>query len=228
MSGAFLALCGVTGRFDAQYSYCDRTTTPCTQVSAPVWYGIRELDAHFTPGSGLSRTIASLLGMAFCGVSILVSASALDKEQVLFALELEAKALEAASSVLLKEEELEKVAIASEMRVKDFQRELTDGYAYLHLEKNPHLIDELTRQPEPKDDETDTPVSPPIPEPSASVPEPLEPKIPPGIHLMLDSDLREVIDAGILNLVGAQGSGKTSTSCMVLRYRIWKGVGNSF
>ena len=223
LSGGVLALCGVVGRFDAQYSYCDYSTNPCTQVTAPVWYGERNRDAHFTPGAGLTRTIMSILGSTFLAVSSLVSASALDEEEKVFAQSRSAKVLEAASSALLEKEELEKVAIASQMRVKDFERELTDGYAYLHLERNPHLVEELTFQPDPPvSPEAETSVESRPMQSDAEI-ETEEPKIPAGIQLMLDSDLSAIVDAGILSLVGSQGSGKTTSSCMMLRYRIWKG-----
>lgn len=227
MSGGVLALCGVVGRFDAQYSYCSSVTSPCTQVTAPVWFGSIPHDARLQSGSGFTRTITSLLGVGLSGVSILISAGELHKEELAFAQARNAKVLEAASSVLLNKEELEKVAIASQMRVKDFQRELTDGYAYLHLEKNPHLVEELTMQDESpvlsdeSSREFEAPVSLAL-TPESLTPEPEETKIPSAIQMMLDSDLREIVDAGILNLVGAQGSGKTSTSCMLLRYRVWR------
>jgi len=44
----------------------------------------------------------------------------------------------------LDEEEIQKTAIAADLRVKDFKRELYDGYNTLYLEKNPELLEALT------------------------------------------------------------------------------------
>ena len=60
------------------------------------------------------------------------------------------------------EEEIQKTAIAADLRVKDFKRELYDGYNTLYLEKNPELLEVLT---------TPTPQSLP-----ASFPAPMESK----------------------------------------------------
>ncbi|MEG4798363.1 hypothetical protein QUA69_25175 [Microcoleus sp. LAD1_D1] len=51
------------------------------------------------------------------------------------------KQLEATTSDILDEEEIQKTAIAADLRVKDFQRELYDGYNTLYLEKNPELLE---------------------------------------------------------------------------------------
>ncbi len=223
MASGVSVICGIAGRFDAYYSYCDIMTAPCTQVTAPVWYGEPQQDARFITGAGLTRTVASFLGVCASGISILVSSKALEKEVESWTEEQKVKAIAAAASTILEEEELQKVAIASDMRVKDFERELTDGYAYLHLEKNPHLVDALIKKPDPEPE--------PLPMLTVELPINLTEKpseessveqIPAGIQLMLASDLKEIVDAGILNLVGAQGSGKTSTSCMLLRYRVWR------
>jgi len=80
-----------------------------------------------------------------------------DEEAAIF--ESRQKQLEATTSNILDGEEIQKTAIAADLRVKDFQRELYDGYNRLYLEKNPELLEALT---------TATPTSLPAPMKSKS------------------------------------------------------------
>ncbi len=214
IGSAALAFTSIIGAFEPQYEYCTLATKPCTLITVPSWYANIPKNAKMIPGSGLTRTIASILGAGLCGCAVLVSGRGLKEIQV--------PQLEQARDKLAEEEELEKMAIASKMRVEDFRRELTDGYAYLHLERNPHLVDELTKVPELESalGQNDTKEELPVIE---AAPEPVETQIPQAIQMILDSDLKQIVDAGIISLVGSQGSGKTTTGCMMLRYRIYKG-----
>jgi hypothetical protein len=80
-----------------------------------------------------------------------------DQEAAIF--EARQKQLEATTSNILDEEEIQKTAIAADLRVKDFKREIYDGYNTLYLEKNPEQLEALT---------TATPVSLPAPMESKS------------------------------------------------------------
>ncbi|WP_208344088.1 hypothetical protein, partial [Aetokthonos hydrillicola] len=193
--------------------YCTLATKPCTLITVPSWYANIPKNAKMIPGSGLTRTIASILGASLCGCAALFSSRGLK--------ELEIPQLDQATNKLLEEEELEKVAIASKMRVEDFRRELNDGYAYLHLERNPHLVEELTKVPKPESALEHSRIDQESPVIEAALLT-VETKIPQAIQMILDSDLKQIVDAGIINLVGAQGSGKSTTSCMMLRYRVWR------
>jgi hypothetical protein len=64
--------------------------------------------------------------------------------------------LEAIQKQLLTDEEIQKLAIASNMRVQDFRRELLDGYAALLLEKHPELIERFAQSLAQTDSETET------------------------------------------------------------------------
>jgi hypothetical protein len=226
--GGLACIVSLVGYFDTRLEYCDTSTQPCTKVVAPVWWAKPTNDFKVLGGSGLIRTIAAIAGASACGVACLLSSRATEERLSLEQSEAKAKALDEARTQLIEEEELKKVAIASEMRVKEFKREVVDAHAQVLLENRPDLQQALLKQAEPE--------SEPIKEQEAEKTDPIAdapelqpttelevPKIPKGIDLMLDSDLREIADAGILNLVGGQGCGKTSTGCMLLRYRAWKG-----
>lgn len=227
VSSCIAAVVSIVGNFDTRYAYCDYTTKPCTQVVVPSWYVTNTPEnARVLGGSSLPRTIGSLLGLGTTVLAVITSANAVNKQRTAEEENFKTKILEEERQRILQVEELQKIEAASEMRVADFKRELQDGYAYLHLEENPHLVDKLTQKPmiegvreieEGKDLE-------PLSDKEERVREIEEsPVIPPVVDLILNSELAEIVDAGMLSLVGAQGSGKTSTSCMLLRYRVWKG-----
>ncbi|WP_293356146.1 MULTISPECIES: hypothetical protein [unclassified Microcoleus] len=137
------------GYFDAHASYCDGITNPCTPV---VVSGTRyPKTAKFVKehrGTGLVRVLAGAAAAASFGAGYFASSAGAQRsrkiDELAAAEEARQKQLEATTSDILDEEEIQKTAIASDLRVKDFKRELYDGYNTLYLEKNPELLEALT------------------------------------------------------------------------------------
>jgi hypothetical protein len=147
------------GFFDNQVRYCDPITNPCTQVVIPDWFGNPPTDAKFVQlksGNKVSRVfwgVVSPLSFGVCVVAALVAASnqrGIDEQKALKEL------LEAIQKQVLNDEEVQKLALASNMRVQDFQRELLDGYAALFFEKHPELLERFAPKPTQPDLETET------------------------------------------------------------------------
>jgi hypothetical protein len=149
------------GFFDNQIRYCDPITNPCTQVVIPDWFGDPPSDAKFVQlfsGNKISRVFFGIgcpTAFAVCVAAALVAAEnqrVIDEQKALEEL------LEAIQKQVLNDEEMTKLAIASDMRVQDFRRELIDGYAALLLEKHPELIERFAKstQPDPKTETVST------------------------------------------------------------------------
>ena len=149
------------GFFDNQIRYCDPITNPCTQVVIPDWFGDPPSDAKFVQlfsGNKISRVFFGIgcpTAFAVCVAAALVAAEnqrVIDEQKALEEL------LEAIQKQVLNDEEIQKLAIASDMRVQDFRRELIDGYAALLLEKHPELIERFAKstQPDPKTETVST------------------------------------------------------------------------
>ena len=137
------------GYFDKHVSYCNRVTNPCTPVVvAGSQYPKTALFVKLHPGWGLLRTASGAIGAVSFGAGYFTSGAASvkqrksDEEAALN--EARQKQLEATTSDILESEEIQKTAIAADLRVKDFKRELYDGYNTLYLEKNPELLEALT------------------------------------------------------------------------------------
>jgi hypothetical protein len=99
-------------------------------------------------GWGLLRTASGVIGAVSFGAGYFTSGAASVKQrkidESIAVEEARQKQLEATTSDILHGEEIQKTAIAADLRVKDFKRELYDGYNTLYLEKNPELLDALT------------------------------------------------------------------------------------
>ena len=138
-----------SGYFERHVSYCNPATNPCTPV---VISGLRyPNNAKFVSihqGWGLLRTTNGAIAAISLGVGYFASSAASVRQQKIdesIALdEARQKQLEATTSEIFDGEEIQKTAIASDLRVKDFKRELYDGYNTLYLEKNPELLEALT------------------------------------------------------------------------------------
>ena len=137
------------GYFDKHVSYCDRTTNPCTPVLVTgSQYPKNAKLVKLHQGWGLLRTTSGAVAAIGFGAGYFASGAAAvrqrktEEEAAIF--EERQKQLEATTSDILDEEEIQKTAIAADLRVKDFQRELYDGYNTLYLEKNPELLEVLT------------------------------------------------------------------------------------
>ncbi|MEG4207684.1 hypothetical protein QUA20_27645 [Microcoleus sp. Pol7_A1] len=137
------------GYFDKHVSYCNPATNPCTPVA--VMGSQHPKNAKFVKlhqGWGLLRTASGAVAAISFGAGYFASGSASVKqrknEEEAALNEARQKQLEATTSDILEEEEIQKTAIAADLRVKDFKRELYDGYNTLYLEKNPELLEALT------------------------------------------------------------------------------------
>ncbi|MEG3872380.1 hypothetical protein [Microcoleus sp. Z1_B5] len=137
------------GYFDKHVSYCDRTTNPCTPVVVTgSQYPKNAKFVKLHQGWGLLRTTSGVIAAISFGAGYFTSGAASVKqrknEEEAALNEARQKQLEATTSNILDEEEIQKTAIAADLRVKDFKRELYDGYNTLYLEKNPELLEALT------------------------------------------------------------------------------------
>ncbi len=137
------------GYFDKHVSYCNKVTDPCTPVVvAGSQYPKTAKFVSIHQGGGLLRTASGVISAVSFGAGYFTSGAASVKqrkrEEEAALNEARQKQLEATTSDILDEEEIQKTAIAADLRVKDFKRELYDGYNTLYLEKNPELLDALT------------------------------------------------------------------------------------
>jgi hypothetical protein len=137
------------GYLDKHVSYCNGATNPCTPVVVTgSQYPKNAKFVKLHQGWGLLRTTSGVIGAMSFGVGYFTSGAASvrqrksDEEAAIF--EARQKQVEATTSNILDEEEIQKTVIAADLRMKDFQRELYDGYNTLYLEKNPELLDALT------------------------------------------------------------------------------------
>ncbi|MEG4916316.1 hypothetical protein [Microcoleus sp. B7-D4] len=152
------------GYFDKHLSYCNGATNPCTPVVVTgSQYPKNAKFVKLHQGWGLLRTTSGVIAAISFGAAYFASSAASVKQrkidESIAVEEARQKQLEATTSDILDEEEIQKTAIAADLRVKDFKRELYDGYNTLYLEKNPELLDALT---------TPTPKSLPVPMESKS------------------------------------------------------------
>ena len=143
------------GYFDKHVSYCDPATNPSTPVVVTgSQYPKNAKFVKLHQGWGLLRTASGLIGATSFGAGYFTSGAASAKqrknEEEAALNEARQKQLEATTSNILDEEEIQKTAIAADLRVKDFKRELYDGYNTLYLEKNPELLEALTTTATPK------------------------------------------------------------------------------
>lgn len=137
------------GYFDKHVSYCNPATNPCTPVIVSgSKYPKNAKFVKLYQGWGLLRTASGAVAAISFGAAYFASSAASVKQRKIDesnALEeARLKQLEATTSDILDGEEIQKTAIAADLRVKDFKRELYDGYNTLYLEKNPELLDALT------------------------------------------------------------------------------------
>lgn len=230
IGGSIGGCIGLVGSYSPRAAYCDHRTKPCTHVEVNSFDDLpTNTRAEYLPGYGLQRTAASVLAVLLFGSGLLAIAKAEEEQeeaepQIQLEQQIKIKRLELEANT-----ELVNLENLAQTRVEVHEQELKESVAEMFFERNPEAIAQYLPKPEPVDTQIEPQkplaierVSDPWIEPEAEV-EPEPEKIPPGIEMMLDSDLREIVDAGLLSLVGAQGSGKTTTSCMLLRYRIWKG-----
>jgi len=147
------------GFFDNQIRYCDPITNPCTIVVIPDWFSDPPPNAKFVQlksGNKVGRVFWGILSPLSFGVCVAAALVAADSQRVIDERKAAIEFLEAIQKQLLTDEEIQKLALASDMRVQDFRRELIDGYAALLLEKHPELIERFAQSLAQTDSETET------------------------------------------------------------------------
>ncbi len=186
--GSFaLALVGsawsLIGNFDNRVSYCDTITKPCTRVVVPGWYGTSATatETITIKGNGITRTLVGVGGIVGAGAAFISSAVAANNQREIDDEANRSQEIEGARQQILEGEELQKFEIASEFRVKDFKREMQDGYAYLMLEENPELFEQMVLKQAPQavdnQEAAETPVDVENSEESTPPPEPEKPTL---------------------------------------------------
>jgi len=216
------------GYFDKHVSYCNKVTDPCTPVVVTgSQYPKTAKFVSIHQGWGLLRTASGVIGAVSFGAGYFTSGAASvkqrksDEEAALN--EARQKQLEATTSDILDEEEIQKTAIAADLRVKDFKRELYDGYNTLYLEKNPELLEALTAPapqslPAPVESKPEEVENAELPSQTASAPNnnqllgtelPITPHL--GVKFFDWKQFRETPDNfSHIRAVGATNSGKTT------------------
>jgi hypothetical protein len=216
------------GYFDKHVSYCNKVTNPCTPVVVTgSQYPNNAKFVKLHQGWGLLRTASGAIGAVSFGAGYFTSGAASvkqrksDEEAALN--EARQKQLEATTSDILDKEEIQKTAIAADLRVKDFKRELYDGYNTLYLEKNPELLDALTAAapqslPNPMESKFQEVENAELPSKTVSAPNsnqllgaelPITPNL--GVKFFDWKQFREAPDNfSHIRAVGATNSGKTT------------------
>lgn len=147
VGGLLSTAVGIYGHLDNRIHYCDRRTTPCTPAivvaeSLPRTATVIEV----LPGSGLTRTLGGIIAIACfsSGMAATVRADKREQQRKLEAEKLEAE--QAKRKQILEKEEEAKLAIAADMRVALFEREIKEASALLYLEQHPELVELLAQQ----------------------------------------------------------------------------------
>lgn len=147
--GIGLTGAALLGNFDPQTSYCDARTNPCTPAVIPQWYGSPPPTAKLVrqqPGSGIVRTLAGISSAVLFASTYLAFSQAAEKQRQLDSELAEQDAIFSAQSEILVDEAVQKTALAADLRVQQFRRDLYDAAALDYLQKNPDLL----QPPQPK------------------------------------------------------------------------------
>ncbi len=233
----------LVGYYDTRIHYCDSRTNPCTWATIPQWYGRPPVGAKFIrveSGTGLWRTLASITGaIAFPVATVAFMVAEYNQQRIDKSVK-QGEALEEQRTQVLIAEELQKVTVSAEMRLKDFRRRVYEELNLMYFEDHPEEIIEAQVEPkameelpaasgEPKqtDDPTEQsghglgetgqgePESKPQEKHSVTKYERI-------VELLIQSDIRPIINAGVLKVIGGQGSGKTTLiNGGLLRYRVF-------
>ncbi len=83
IGGSLSAVVGLAGNYSPKASYCDPRTKPCTkvEVSALTEIPLGAKDLKFTPGTGLQRTVASVVAVLFFGGGLAAIALAEENQE---------------------------------------------------------------------------------------------------------------------------------------------------
>ncbi len=152
--GVACTCAGLGGAYDKIIRYCDSYTNPCTPTQIPDWLGRPPQEAKFArvePGTKPRRILAGLGAVVAYGIAITAALYALEQQRKRDEEKAIADTLDFIKAQLSLSEEAQRLQLAGDMRLKDFQALLMDGYAALLLERYPELIERFaskSAQPE--------------------------------------------------------------------------------
>jgi hypothetical protein len=143
--GAIAAIGSLSGYFNSRLQYCDAATSPCTRVAISVDIKPPQTaqDAIVLPGNGKMRLSLGLVAMALLAGGYVVSGLEVESLAAIAKQEETDVFLEEKRQAILADEEEKKLILSSDIRFKDFEQQLLDGYAMLLLENNPELAEQI-------------------------------------------------------------------------------------
>ncbi|MEH2102538.1 MAG: hypothetical protein V7K76_22860 [Nostoc sp.] len=143
--GAIAAIGSLSGYFNSRLEYCDAATNPCTRVaiSVDVTPPKTAQNAVVLPGNGKMRLSLGLVAMALLAGGYVVSGLEVESLAIAAKEEENDAELEEKRQAILADEEEKKLLLSSDIRFKDFEQQLLDGYAMLLLENNPELAEQI-------------------------------------------------------------------------------------
>ncbi|AUB36021.1 DNA segregation ATPase FtsK/SpoIIIE [Nostoc flagelliforme CCNUN1] len=143
--GAIAAIGSLSGYFNSRLEYCDAATSPCTRVAISIDVAPPQTaqDAIVLPGNGKMRLSLGLVAIALLAGGYVVSGLEVEKLSAIARQEEIDAELEEKRQAIVADEEEKKLVLAADIRYKDFEQELLDGYALLLLENNPELAEQI-------------------------------------------------------------------------------------
>ncbi|MEH2004344.1 hypothetical protein [Nostoc sp.] len=143
--GAIAAIGSLSGYFNSRLQYCDTATNPCTRVAISVNVSPPKTaqDAIVLPGNGKMRLSLGLVAMALLAGGYVVSGLEVESLGAIAKQEETDASREEKRQAILADEEEKKLVLSSDIRFKDFEQQLLDGYAMLLLENNPELAEQI-------------------------------------------------------------------------------------
>ncbi|MEH2033396.1 MAG: hypothetical protein V7K67_27875 [Nostoc sp.] len=143
--GAIAAIGSLSGYFNSRVEYCDTATNPCTRVAISVDVAPPRTaqDVVVLPGNGKMRLTLGLIAMVLLAGGYVVSGLEVEGLSAKAKQEETDAFLEEKRQEIVAEEEEKKLILASDIRFKDFEQQLLDGYAMLLLENNPELAEQI-------------------------------------------------------------------------------------
>ncbi|MHC5676155.1 hypothetical protein [Nostoc sp.] len=156
--GAIAAIGSLSGYFNSRLQYCDAATSPCTRVAISVNVSPPQTaqDAIVLPGNGKMRLSLGLVAMALLAGGYVISGLEVESLGAIAKQEETDAFLEEKRQAILASEEEKKLILSSDIRFKDFEQQLLDGYAMLLLENNPELAEQILAEKPPAQIESQT------------------------------------------------------------------------
>ncbi|MEH1931601.1 hypothetical protein [Nostoc sp.] len=143
--GAIAAIGSLSGYFNSRLQYCDTATNPCTRVAISVNVSPPQTaqDAIVLAGNGKMRLSLGLVAMALLAGGYVISGLEVESLAAIAKQEETDAFLEEKRQAILADEEEKKLVLSSDIRFKDFEQQVLDGYAMLLLENNPELAEQI-------------------------------------------------------------------------------------